>query len=105
MCTECALQKTYEGDPKKRNYLLEGGPLVAKASLLGDCINVSGDIVVRGCVQLSEFSLKTQCVCPFHDGWFMSTPGHTMLSVQQFLTKTQHDPHAPPFLFTQSHPD
>ena len=31
--------------------------------------------------------LKTQCICPFHDGWFMCTPAHTMLNFQQFLTK------------------
>ena len=50
---------------------------------------------------LSEFFLKTlQCVCPFHDVWFRSTPSHTVVSVQQFLTKNnmtpvRHPPYSP----------
>ena len=33
-----------------------------------------------------------QCICPFHDGWFMSAPAHATLSGQQFLTKTGMTP-------------
>ena len=32
----------------------------------------------------------------------MSTPAHTVLSVQQSLTKNWRDPRAPPSLFTES---
>ena len=28
-----------------------------------------------------------QHICPFRDGWFTSVPAHTVLSVQQFLSK------------------
>ena len=28
-----------------------------------------------------------QCICLFHNGWFMILSAHTMLSIQQFLTK------------------
>ena len=31
-------------------------------------------------------------ICPLHDGWFTSTPAHTALSVQQFLTKISMNP-------------
>ena len=33
-----------------------------------------------------------QRICPFHNGRFMSTPAHTTLSVQQFLTKNSMTP-------------
>ena len=33
-----------------------------------------------------------QHICPFRDGWFMSAPAHTTLSVQQFLTKNSTTP-------------
>ena len=50
-----------------------------------------------------------QHICPFHDGWFTSTPAHTALSVQQFLTKTFVWPSMtsvpPPSLFTWSSPE
>ena len=61
--------------------------------------------VVRGCVHLQWifFWRLFQCLCPFHDGWFTSAPAHTVLNVQQFLTKNQHEPRVPPSLFTQSH--
>ena len=41
-----------------------------------------------------------QHVCPFHDGWFMSTPAHTALGVQQCLIKNSmtpvpHPPYSP----------
>ena len=31
-------------------------------------------------------------VCPFNDGWFMSTPAHTRMSVQIFFTKNGMTP-------------
>ena len=31
-------------------------------------------------------------ICSFHDGWFMSTPAHTVLSAQQFWPKTAWPP-------------
>ena len=49
----------------------------------------------------SEFFWRLfQCVCPFQDGRFTSTPAHTELSVQQFLTKNcmtpmPHPPYSP----------
>ena len=33
-----------------------------------------------------------QCICPFHDGWFMNTPAHTVPSVQQFLAQNGKTP-------------
>ena len=44
---------------------------------------------------VNYFFKHFQCICPFHNGRFTSTPVHTMLSVQQFLTKKRHYPHAP----------
>ena len=49
----------------------------------------------------SEFFWRLfQSICPFHDGWFMSAPIHTTLSVQQFLTRSgmtpiPHPPYPP----------
>ena len=41
-----------------------------------------------------------QHICRFHDGWFTSTPAHTALNIQQFLTKNSmtpmpHSPYSP----------
>ena len=59
----------------------------------------------RYCERLHLTSMSSlQHVCPFHDWWFMSTPAHTELSVQQFLTKNDMISCAPPSLFTPSHP-
>ena len=46
------------------------------------------------------FGRLFQHICTFHDGWFTSTPAHTTLSVQQFLTKNgmtpmPHPPYSP----------
>ena len=41
------------------------------------------------------FFLKTKHACPFHDGWFMSSPDHTVLSVRQFLIKNRVNPAHP----------
>ena len=40
----------------------------------------------------SECFLKIQSVFPFYGGWFTSTPSHTVLSFQQFLTKNNMTP-------------
>ena len=70
--------------PENWNYLMEGRPLVGQVFptrwLFWEtiCITAPAGIVVRGCIQLQ---------CPLHDGWFMSIPVHTTLSVQQYLTK------------------
>ena len=91
------------GEPKKKktwNYLLEGGPLVAQPSptrCLGThlCQCSSWWCCERLCLAC-EFVLKTLLtICPFLDGWFMSTPGHTALSVQQFLTINSTTPRVP----------
>ena len=88
----------YDRGPEKTcNYLLEGGPLVVQVPPLGEC---------SGNPSVSEYNLALlweaafgfsgfffffgrpfQRFCPFHDGWFTSTPAHTAFSVQQFLTK------------------
>ena len=52
----------------------------------------------------SVFLLTTQHICSFYDGWLMSAPAHTTLSVQQFLIPNVMTPCAPPSIFTQSHP-
>ena len=41
------------------------------------------------------FKRVFQRICPFHDGWFTSTPAYTTLGVQQFLAHAkQQDQHA-----------
>ena len=91
------------------NYLLESGPLVVQASPPSwefyepMYISVLAGIIVRGCVRPQwTLFLKTQHICPFY-GWFISAHTYTELSVQQFLTKKWHDPHAPASLFARSH--
>ena len=52
----------------------------------------------------SEFFWRLfQCICPFHDGWFMCTPAHTCWVFSSFWQKWRV-PHAPPSLFTWSCP-
>ena len=75
-------------------------PIVVQASPQGECsrypsVSVYHLVVLwEAAFSFSELFLKTQCVCPFHDGWFMSTPAHWAFS--RFL---------PPSQFTQSHLD
>ena len=105
----------YEGGPKQKwNYLLEDRPVVwYRLPQLGECSR-------NPCVSVYQLALLWEAafsfsdfffwrlferICPSHDVWFMITPAHTMLSVQQFLTKKRPDPGAPPSLFTQSHPN
>ena len=60
---------------------------------------------MRVCVQLQWMFLKTLSTCLPISRWVIySAPAHAMLSIQQFLTKTQRDPYTPPSLFTWSHP-
>ena len=56
----------------------------------------------RCCERLHSASVNcfwrlSMCVC-IHNGWFTNTPAHTVVSVQQFLTKTTRP------LCIQSHP-
>ena len=51
------------------------------------CISVPTAVIVRGCIWLQWIFFLRQHICPFHDGWFTSTPDQTALSDQQFLTK------------------
>ena len=86
---------------QKRNYLLECGPLVVQAypthqaSVLGTHLYQCN---IRCCCErlcsasVIIFWRLFQCICPFHDGWFTSTPAHTALSIQQFLTKNGTTP-------------
>ena len=93
--------------PKIQNYLLEGGPLVDRLPQLGGCSrNPSVSLwqlalLWEAVLGFSDSFLKTQHMCPFHDGWLPRAPAHTLLSVQQFLPKMAR-PQAPPSLFTQS---
>ena len=73
---------------------MEGGPLVVHTSPLGECSrnpSVSVDQVAlrwHAVFGFNEFFWRLfQCLCLFHDGWFMSVPAHMALSVQQFLTQ------------------
>ena len=95
------------GDPKiPVCHLLEGSPLVAQASPTGGCSrNPSVPVyelalLWEAAFSSSEYFLKTQRICPFHDGWLTSAPAHTTLSVQ-FLTKIGMTPmpHPPYWLF------
>ena len=85
----------------RKKHIYEGGPLVVHASHSRwefsepICISVPGG-VVRGCVQLWWIFFENfQRVCPFHYGWFISTPA--LLSVQQFMTQNVITPLTPPF--------
>ena len=51
-----------------------------------------------------NFSEDSQRVCAFPDEWLTSAPAHTVLTVQQFLTKNTRNPMLHPPYFTQSHP-
>ena len=85
----------------RKKHIYVGGPLVVHASHSRwefsepICISVPGG-VVRGCVQLWWIFFENfQRVCPFHYGWFISTPA--LLSVQQFMTQNVITPLTPPF--------
>ena len=71
------------------------GPLQYRLPLLGECSrNPSVSVHQLALLWEAAFAVSDfffwrlfQCVCPFHDGWFVTSPAHTALSVQQFLTK------------------
>ena len=94
------------GDPLKNSYLLEGRSLVIQASQAKwvfyecICISVPAGIVVRGCIQLQWISFEDSFNAWAH---FMMDDlrGHlpTLRWVFSFWPK-QHDPCAPPSLFT-----
>ena len=98
------------GDPtKKQNYLL-GWALVVQVSPTKwvfqepTCVSEPAGIVVRVYIKLQWicFWRIFQQVCPFHHGWFMSTPVYTTQSVQQLLTRNSYDPCVLLFLVTWS---
>ena len=100
------------GDPPQKNKLSSGGwALVVQAFPLDECSrNPSGAVHQLALLWEAEFGLSEffgrlfQCICPFHDGWFISTPAHTVLSVQQFLTKMVWPP-CPTLPIHRSHPE
>ena len=99
----------YEGGPEKLNYLLEGRPSVVHTSSMTECPRDPSKTSWCCCERLCSTSVNLfwrllQCICPLHNGWFRSAPAPTMLSVQQFWTKTQHDPCAPPSILPWSWP-
>ena len=82
------------GDTPKKLQLFSRGHapcstgFPCQVSVLGTHLYQCSASVVRSCFWLQWICLKLfQQICPFHDGWFTSTPAHTALSVQQFLTK------------------
>ena len=78
------------GEPPKRtqNYLLEDSPARwCSKSHLHQC---TSRCYCERLFGFSEFFWRLfQCICPFHDGWYVSAPAHSLLSVQQFLTKSR----------------
>ena len=99
---------------QKRNYPLETGPLVVQVSVLRTLLHqCTGSCCERICSASVNFLFFIFCIvlllfseyfwrlfqpiCPFHDGWFMSAPAVSMLSAQQFLTKTIVTPVLHPF--------
>ena len=75
------------------------GPLLYRLPALGECsrnqsVSVHQLVVLWATVfGFSEFFLGLfQHVCPFHYGWFTSSPALIVLSVQQFLTKNDLTP-------------
>ena len=98
--------------PQRNNYLLEGGPLVVQASSARwvfqepICVSAPAGIVVRGCIWLQWiFFLRLSMRLPI--SWWViyerTCPHHTECSA--VFDPKQHDPHAPPSLFTLSHPN
>ena len=90
--------KAGEGDPPKLESSSGGqSPLLYRLLLLGECSrnpSVSMDqlgLLWEAVFSFSALFLKTQCIYA-HDGWFTSASVHTLLSGQQFLTKTAWPP-------------
>ena len=79
------------GDPKKAQNRTELSskrwPLCRTP--LAEIVGTHLSLLWEAAFSFSGFFLRVfQHIYPFHDGWFTSAPAHTMLSVQQFLTKT-----------------
>ena len=68
------------------------------------CISVPAGVIVRGCILLQRifFWRLFQRVCPFHDGWWFTSPHHAECSA--VFDWKWHDPCALPSQFTHSHP-
>ena len=101
------------GPPSKKcNKLSVGGQaLVVQASPLDECsrnpsVSVCQLVVFwEAVLGFSGFFWRLfQCVGPFHDGWFTSTPAHTVLSVQQLLPPEGMTPMPHPPVLTPKQP-
>ena len=104
---------TKENNPRSSNGIIfwRAGPLQYRLPLLGVCSR-NPSVPVHQLVVLwkerfgfSEFFLKTQQICPFHDGWLTTAPVHITLSVKQFLTKNDmtplpHPPYSPDLILS-----
>ena len=81
-----------------RSILWRAGYKQYRVPLLGECPKNPSALVYQLALLwevafcFSEFFLKTQRICPFHNEWFTSAPAHTALSVQQFLSKNGMTP-------------
>ena len=114
-CKTVILQSIWElapwhtrGDsPQTEIIFWKAGPLEYRLPLLRECSRNPSVSVYKlallweAAFSFSAFFLRiSQCICPFHDGWFMSAPAHTRLNVQKFLTKNSmtpmlHPPYSP----------
>ena len=86
------IERNYtKGDTKNWNCLREGVPPVVQASptrwVFQEPICISVSCKRLPSASASFFWRAFQCICPFHDGWFTSTPAHIVLGVQQFWPK------------------
>ena len=91
---------------KKQNRTIfwRAGPLWYRLCPLAECSRNPSVWVYQlvwlweAVCSFSEFSLKTQRICPFYDGWFMSAPAHTVLC-SEVLDPKWYDPGPhPPYL-------
>ena len=101
------VSRIHEGSPQTRSYLLKGGPLLVCFPPLGECSRNPSESVRQLALLWEAVSASAnfcwslfQHICLFHDGWFMSAPAHTVLNIQQFLTKkglipVPHPPYSP----------
>ena len=66
-------------------------------SVLGTHLYLHQLVMREAAFGFSEFFFEDfQHAYLFHDGWFVSAPAHSALSVQQFLTKNSMIPMLPP---------
>ena len=99
------------GTPPKWNYLLESGPLVVQAPLLGECSrspSVSVDqlaLLWEAVFGFSEFFLKTLSIhLPISSWVIYERPCPHRVEWSEIFDQKWHDSCAPRSLFTQSLP-